>query len=85
MSLMKSRLVATDKKLEEIKAARKAAQKASRQAYKQTRADRERKVVLAGEAIMRRVARGEFDEAEFRSMMDDYLLHSVDRALFDLD
>ncbi len=42
-------------------------------------------MLLAGKAIMRRVARGEFDEAEFRSMMDDYLLHSVDRALFELD
>ncbi|WP_322033395.1 hypothetical protein [Paraburkholderia sp. J76] len=85
MNLLKKRITETDTKLEEMKAARKAAQKASRQAHKQTRADRERKAVLAGEAILRRVERGEFDEAEFHSMMDEYVSRAADRALFELE
>ncbi|CAD6563440.1 hypothetical protein ACFQ3P_43760 [Paraburkholderia sabiae] len=85
MTLLKKRLAATDKKLDELKEARKAAQKASQQAYRQTKADRERKTQLAGEAILRRVDRGEFDEAEFRQMMDEYLSREADRALFDLE
>jgi hypothetical protein len=43
VSLLKSRIAATDQKLEEMRAARKVAQKASRQAYKQSKADRDRK------------------------------------------
>ncbi|MBB5442981.1 MULTISPECIES: hypothetical protein [unclassified Paraburkholderia] len=58
---------------------------ARRQAHKQTKADRERKVQLVGEAVLRRVDRGEWDEAEFRRMMDDALSRPADRALFDLD
>ena len=85
MTLLKKRIAATDAKLEDMKVARKTAQKASRQAYKQTRADRERMVMLAGEVILRCVDRGEWDETEFRQMMDKYLLHTVDRALFDLE
>ena len=85
MTLLKKRIKATDIKLEELKEARKAAQKASRQAYKQSKADRERKVMLVGEAVMRRLERGEWDEADFRQMMDDALSRPADRALFDLD
>ncbi|MGF6634292.1 DNA/RNA-binding domain of Phe-tRNA-synthetase-like protein [Paraburkholderia sp. MM5496-R1] len=85
MNLLKKRIAATDAKLDEMKAARKAAQKASRATYKQTKADRERKAMLAGEAILRRVDRGEFDEAEFKAMMDEYVSRPADRALFDLD
>ncbi|CAE6863571.1 hypothetical protein R75461_08120 [Paraburkholderia nemoris] len=85
MTLLKKRVEATDKKLEQLKEARKAAQKASRQVYKQSKADRERKVVLAGEAVLRRLERGEWDEADFRQMMDDALSRPADRALFDLD
>lgn len=85
MTLLKKRLEATDHKLDELKAARKAAQKASRQAYKQTKADRERKVMLVGEAVLRRVERGDWSEEEFRQMMDDALSRPADRALFDLD
>ncbi|MEX3582801.1 MAG: hypothetical protein VB137_09625 [Burkholderia sp.] len=68
-----------------MKAARKAAQKASRQAYKQTKDDRERKMMLAGEAVMRRLDRGEWDEADFRQMMNEALSRPADLALFDLD
>lgn len=85
MTLLKKRLDATDEKLKEMKAARKAADKARRATYKQSRADRERKVMLAGEAILRRVDRGDWDEADFRRMMDDYVSRPADRALFDLD
>jgi DNA/RNA-binding domain of Phe-tRNA-synthetase-like protein len=85
MTILRKRVEATDTKLEEMKTARKAAQKVNRQAYKQTKADRERKVMLAGEAILRRVDRGEFDEAEFRAMMDEYVSRPADRALFDLE
>ncbi|MGC3030634.1 hypothetical protein ACPUER_37125, partial [Burkholderia sp. DN3021] len=65
--------------------ARKAVAKAQRQQVKQTRADRERKVMLVGEAILRRVERGEWDAADFRQMMDDALSRPADRALFELD
>jgi hypothetical protein len=41
--------------------------------------------MLAGEALLRRVDRGEWDEADFRAMMDDYLSRPADRALFELD
>ncbi|OXJ21408.1 hypothetical protein CFB82_41435 [Burkholderia sp. HI2714] len=85
MTLLKRRLVATDEKLQELKTARKAAVQAQRQQVKQTRADRERKVRLAGEAVLRRVERGEWDAADFRQMMDDALSRPVDRALFELD
>ena len=85
MNMLKRRLVATDAKLQEIMTARKAAAKAQRQQVKQTRADRERKIVLAGEALLRRVDRGEWDVADFRTMMDEFLYRPADRALFDLD
>jgi hypothetical protein len=85
VSLLKSRVAATDRKLEELKAARKSAQKASRQAYKQSRADRERKIQLAGGAVLRRVERGEWDEGDFRQMMDEYLSRASDRVLFNLE
>ncbi|WP_175891669.1 hypothetical protein [Burkholderia cepacia] len=85
MSLLKSRLAATDEKLQAMKDVRKAADRERRQAYKQTRADRERKVMLVGEAVLRRVDRGEWDAEDFARMMDDALSRPADRALFDLD
>jgi len=85
MTLLKRRLVATDEKLQELKMARKAAAKVQRQQVKQTRADRERKVMLAGETILRRVERGEWDAADFRQMMIKALSRPADRALFELD
>lgn len=85
MPLLKDRMAATDARLKELKEARKASDKARRQQYKQGRADRERKVVLVGEAVLRRVDRGELAENEFREMMDDALSRPADRALFDLD
>uniref|UniRef100_UPI003BEEB97E hypothetical protein n=1 Tax=Burkholderia arboris TaxID=488730 RepID=UPI003BEEB97E len=85
MNLLKRRVAATDDKLREIKDARKMAAKAQRQQVKQTRSDRERRVMLAGEAILRRVDRGEYDAADFYRMMDEYVSRPADRALFDLD
>jgi hypothetical protein len=85
MTLLKNRLEATAKKVDEAKEARKAVQKASRQAHKQTRADRERKVMLVGEAVLRRLERGELDAVDFYRMMDEALSRPADRALFDLD
>ncbi|KVN02940.1 hypothetical protein [Burkholderia diffusa] len=85
MNLLKRRLAETDEKLRELKTARKAAAKAQREQIKQTRANRERKVMLAGEAILRRVDRGEWDAADFYRMMDEYLSRPADRALFELD
>lgn len=85
MNTLKRRLDATNEKLQEIKTARKAAAKAQRQRVKKTRADRERMIVLAGEALLRRVDRGELDAADFRAMMDEYLSRPADRALFELD
>jgi hypothetical protein len=85
MTVLESRLTATDSKLKAIKDAKRASDKARRQQYKQTRADRERKVLLVGEAVMRRLDRGEWDEVDFRQMMDETLSRPADRALFDLD
>lgn len=85
MSLLKERKAATDAKLKEMKEARKASDKVRRQQYKQSKADHDRKVTLVGEAVLRRIDRGEWDEAEFRQMMDEALSRPADRALFDLD
>jgi hypothetical protein len=85
MTLLKSRIQATNEKLEALKLQRKADQKAHRQAAKLTRADRERKKLLVGEAVLARVARGDWDEEDFRLMMDEALSRPMDRALFDLD
>lgn len=85
MSMLKDRLAATEQRLKELKENRKAADKVRRQAYKQSRADRDRKVILVGEAMLRRVERGEWDEADFRQMMDEALGRPADRMLFDLD
>ncbi|WP_269142755.1 hypothetical protein [Burkholderia territorii] len=41
--------------------------------------------MLAGEALLRRVDRGEWDEADFRAMTDDYLSRPAERALFEFD
>jgi hypothetical protein len=85
MTTLKSRVAAPGKKISEIMGAHKAADKARRQQYKQTRADYDRKVLLVGEAVLRRVDRGEWDDAEFRQMMDDALSRPADRALFGLE
>ncbi|AJW93600.1 hypothetical protein BM43_7589 (plasmid) [Burkholderia gladioli] len=85
MNLLKRRVAATDDKVKEFKEARKVAAKAQRQQVKQTRADRERRIVLVGEAVLRRVELGEWDDADFRAMMDEALSRPADRALFDLD
>jgi hypothetical protein len=85
MTILKSRAAAPADKINEVKDARKAADKARRQQYKQTRADYDRKVLLVGEAVLRRVDRGEWDDAEFRQMMDDALSRPADRALFGLE
>jgi hypothetical protein len=85
MTTLKSRVAATDKKINDIKEARKASDKARRQQYKQSKADHDRKVMLVGEAVLRRVDRGEWDEDDFRQMMDEALSRPADRALFDLE
>ena len=85
MNFLKARIDATNDKLSEIKASRRLADKAKRQEIKHSRADKERKKLLVGEAVLARVARGEWDEAELRSMMDAALSRPGDRALFGLD
>jgi hypothetical protein len=85
MNPLRKRVAATDEKLKALKEARKASDKDRRQAYKQTKADRDRKVVLVGEAVIRRVERGQWDETDFRKTMDESLTRGADRALFDLD
>jgi hypothetical protein len=85
MTLLKDRMAATDARLKELKEARKASDKARRQQHKQSKVDRDRKTMLVGETVLRRVDRGEMDEAEFRKMMDEALPRPADRALFDLD
>ncbi|KWF84907.1 hypothetical protein WL93_20460 [Burkholderia diffusa] len=85
MNLLKQRVAETDDNVKEFKEARKVAAKAPRQQAKQTRADRERRIVLVGEVVLRRVERREWDDADFRAMMDEALARPADRALFDLD
>jgi hypothetical protein len=85
MTQLKDRLTATDQRLKQLKDSRKAADKVRRQACKQSKADRDRKVMLVGEAVLRRVERGEWDEADFRQMMDEALGRPADRNLFDLE
>jgi hypothetical protein len=85
MDLLKSRINATNEKLAVLKQQRKLAQKQQRQALKVTRADRERKKLLVGEAVLARLDRGDWDEEDFRRMMDQSLSRPVDRALFNLD
>jgi len=85
MAILKDRLTATNQRLNELKETRKAADKARRQQYKQSKVDHARKATLVGEAVLRRLDRGEWDEADFRQMMDESLSRPADRALFDLD
>jgi hypothetical protein len=61
MNLLIKRIAGTDARLEEMKAARKAAQNANSQAHKRAKADSERRGMLAGETILRRVDRGGAD------------------------
>ncbi|VVP61089.1 hypothetical protein [Pseudomonas fluorescens] len=85
MTLLKTRIEATNSKLAEMKAARKIADKERRQNYKQSKADRARMVVLVGEAVLRRLERGDWDEADFKQMMDESVARPLDRELFDLE
>lgn len=85
MSLLKERKAATDTELKDTREASRASDKARREQYRQTRADHDRKVTLVGEAVLRRVDRGEWDEVEYRQMMDEALCRPADRAPFDLD
>ena len=85
MTLLQKRLAATDEKLRQIKEASKAAAKTKRAEIKRNRADEQRRTMLVGEAVLRRVARGEMGEDELRAIMDEALSRPADRALFDLE
>ncbi len=85
MTLLKTRIDATNSKLADMKAARKVADKERRQSYKQSKTDKARMAVLVGEAVLRRVARGDWDEADFKQMMDESVARPVDRVLFELE
>lgn len=81
MSLLKNRLAATHQKRAALKEARKTADKARRKTPKETRADRERQLRRTGEAVLQRVAGGEWDEKDFRKMLDSAIARPADRAL----
>ncbi|WP_321943701.1 hypothetical protein [Paraburkholderia tropica] len=85
MTKRKKGITESHRKINDMKASQDAPQKAGPGTYWQPRIDREKRVHLAGEAILRRVERGEWDQADFLKMMDDYLERPADRALFDLD
>lgn len=85
MTLLQKRLAATDEKLRLIKEASRATAKAKRTEIKRSRADELRRTMLVGEAILRRVSRGEMGEDELRVIMDEALSRPADRALFDLE
>ncbi|MGF6902176.1 hypothetical protein [Paraburkholderia phytofirmans] len=82
---LKERLAVTDRRLKELKEAGRASDKGRRQQCRQSKADRHRKAMLVGETVLRRVHSGEWEEADFRQMMDEALSRPADRALFDLD
>jgi hypothetical protein len=82
---LKARLEATNERINSLKDARKAANKIKRKEIKQTQADRERKKLLVGEAVLERVAKGQWDEKEFLRMMNESLFRPSDRRLFDLE
>jgi hypothetical protein len=44
-----------------------------RQRRKQSKVDHDRKIMLVGEAVLRRVDRGEWSENDFLKMKDDAL------------
>ncbi|WP_158816083.1 hypothetical protein [Methylocapsa sp. S129] len=85
MTLLNRRLTATNEKLAALREARKADAKTRRQTIKESRADRERKLRLVGAAVLHRLACGDWDEADFRRMMDGALTRAADRTLFGLD
>ena len=82
---LKARLAAADRRFKELKEAGRASDKRRRHQHRQSKADRHRKAMLVGEAVLRRVHSGEWDDADFRQMMDEALSRLADRALFDLD
>jgi hypothetical protein len=84
MTTLKVRIDATNERLKLLKETRKVENKTRQKAYKQSRADQERKKVLVGEAVLRRLDNGEWDEDDFLQMMDDYVSRPVDRELFGL-
>jgi hypothetical protein len=58
MDRLQARLFATEQKLAEFKAAQKAEAKVRRKAIKLSRAERARKMMLVGEAVLRRLEAG---------------------------
>jgi hypothetical protein len=85
MDSLKVRLAATELRLRSLKAERKQAATIKQLSYRQNKANRERKLALIGEAVPRKLERGEWSEEKFRAMMDSFLTHSIDRELFELD
>lgn len=85
MTTLKARVDATNERLKLLKETRKVENKTRQKIYKQSRADQERKKVLVGEAVLRRLDNGEWAEDDFRQMMDDYVSRPIDRELFGLD
>jgi len=85
MASINDRLKATEKKLKELKDARKLADKGRRKSYKEGKADKERKFILVGQAVLKRVEDGSWDQDDFRRMMDEALVRQADRQLFDLE
>lgn len=57
MSVLKDRMAATEQKLKYLKEARKAANKERLKKSKQSKADREQKLMLIGSAVLARVER----------------------------
>jgi hypothetical protein len=62
VTLLRKRIAAVDRKLAELDEACKAELKGSLQPCKQTKTVREREAVLAGDAILSRTGRSEYDE-----------------------
>ena len=84
-NLVKRRKAASDKTVSERLEEYRTIGRERRQQYKRNKADKERKIMLIGEAVLRRVEQGEWDADDFRGMMDTALSHREDRELFDLD
>lgn len=79
MSVLKDSMAATERKLKDLKDARKATNKERLKEHKQSKAERERKLMLIDSAVLARVQCSEWDEADFLNMMDAALFRPADK------
>ncbi|NTG64811.1 hypothetical protein [Rhizobium rhizogenes] len=85
MSELSRRLKYTDEKLKELKLAQKLSTAEKRKAIKEQRNTSKRKEILVGAIVLDRVRRGIWDFNDFTKMMNEEVVRTEDRKLFDLE